>query len=72
MRRPPVEYHGIAHRLDDGCLRVIDGWYSDRDSAVQQAAALTKDYLISTAVITVREPWSLPGWRTPVGTLTEK
>lgn len=29
MRRPPVEYHGIAHRLDDDRLRVIDGWYAD-------------------------------------------
>ena len=27
MRRPPVEYHGIAHRLDDDRLRVIDGWF---------------------------------------------
>jgi hypothetical protein len=61
-----VEYHGIAHRLDDGGLRVIDGWYADRESAVQQAAALTRDYLILTAVITVREPWPLVAWRTPV------
>lgn len=67
MRRPPVEYHGIAHRLDDGGLRVIDGWYADRESAVQQAAALTRDYLILTAVITVREPWPLVAWRTPDG-----
>lgn len=68
MRRPPVEYHGIAHRLDDGGLRVIDGWYADRDSAVQQAAALTRDYLILTVVITVRDPWALPGWRNPENT----
>ena len=66
MRRPPVEYHGIAHRLDDGGLRVIDGWYADRDSAYQQAAALTRDYLILTAVITVRDPWPLVAWREPV------
>ena len=65
MRRSPVEYHAIAQRLDDGGLRVIDGWYADRDSAAQQAAALTGDYLISTVVITVREPWALMTWRTP-------
>ena len=67
MRRPPVEYHGIAHRLDDDRLRVIDGWYADRESAHQQAAALTRDYRISTAVITVRDPWPLVECRTPDG-----
>lgn len=67
MRRPPAEYHGIAHRLDDDRLRVIDGWYADRESAHQQAAALTRDYRILTAVITVRDPWPLVAWRTPDG-----